>query len=199
MNPSTSEAIDRSGSCGHPHGHSRGHALRHRWPAVVGALAAVSSFLTGADRTTVGIVVAIAATCYFSAAALGRPWVAWAAIPGGSVLIVAGGVLGAGPLVTLGVVAAILTVVALALGVSRTPVTVEAAGLLAYGGLVALGFALAPTAGLVLVAVTLVAHAAWDVAHLRRGGAVVPRSLSEFCVVLDVLLGAAILAELVLF
>lgn len=55
--------------------------------------------------------------------------------------------------------------------------------------------ALAPTAGLVLVAVTLIAHAAWDTLHLRRR-IVVASSLAEFCIALDVALGLTALGLL---
>ena len=189
----TSGASSSRPSTTEPHG--RAHAFAHSRPAAAGLLAAVGSLLTGAERASVGITVAIAATCYFAAAALDRPWAAWAAIPGCAVLIVAGGLLGAPPLVTLAVLAAVLAVASLAVRGPGKALTVEGAGLLGYGGLVVLGFALAPTAGLVLVAVTLVAHAAWDVAHLRRA-AVVPRSMAEFCVVLDVLLGVGVLVRL---
>jgi hypothetical protein len=39
----------------------------------------------------------------------------------------------------------------------------------------------------------LVAHAVWDLVHLRRG-VVVPRSLAEACISLDVPLGIAVIA-----
>jgi hypothetical protein len=38
-----------------------------------------------------------------------------------------------------------------------------------------------------------VAHAVWDAVHLRRG-VVVPRSLAEACIFLDVPLGIAVIA-----
>ena len=55
--------------------------LVHRWPSAVGLLAAVGMFLTGANRASVALVVAIAATCYVAAAAFSLPWMAWAWIP----------------------------------------------------------------------------------------------------------------------
>jgi hypothetical protein len=51
----------------------------------------------------------------------------------------------------------------------------------------------APTAGLVVVALTLVAHGIWDIWHLRRHRDLVSPSLAEACVALDVPLGLAVL------
>jgi hypothetical protein len=68
----------------------------------------------------------------------------------------------------------------------------QAAGVLAFGstGLVALF--VAPELGAYLVAIALLGHAGWDAYHYLRDR-VVARSYAEFCGVLDLLLGAAIL------
>ncbi|MFC8907015.1 hypothetical protein [Micromonospora sp. NPDC057140] len=50
----------------------------------------------------------------------------------------------------------------------------------------------APRVGLVLAGLALAAHGIWDVVHYRRNE-VVPRSLAEFCVLLDVPLGVGFL------
>ncbi|WBB78435.1 hypothetical protein O7606_19705 [Micromonospora sp. WMMD882] len=60
-----------------------------------------------------------------------------------------------------------------------------------YGGVAPAGLALHPRAGLVLVGLTLAAHAGWDVVHLVRAR-VVPRSLAEACLALDAPLGIAV-------
>lgn len=175
----------------------RWRAVLRRWPTLVGLLAAASQILTGADRTTVAIVVAVAVTCYLAAAALRRPWVAWAAIPGCVLAITLGDLLGAEPLTSLAVLAAALVVVGLITRASRAALTAETAALLVYGGLAVTGLAIAPTVGLVLVAVTLIAHGIWDAIHLRRRAVVSP-SLAEFCIALDVPLGLAVLLGLAL-
>lgn len=174
---------------------TRPSAVLHRWPTLVGLLAAASQILTGADRTTVGIVVAVATICYLAAAALGRPWAAWAAIPVVSLIITGGAVAGVAPMTTLGATAAVLVVTGLVLGVSRRALGAQTAAALAYGGLVVAGLAMAPDVGLVLVGVTLMAHAGWDIVHIRRR-IVVPGSLAEFCIALDLTLGAAVLIGL---
>ena len=124
-------------------------ALVHRWPSAVGVLAAAGLFLAGANRVSVALVVAIAATCYVAAAAFSLPWMAWAWIPLSFVVVLAGVLVELDPLVA--------------------------------------------TAGLVVVAVTLVAHGIWDLWHLRRHRDLVSPSLAEACVALDVPLGLAVL------
>ena len=52
---------------------------------------------------------------------------------------------------------------------------------------------LSPGVGLVLAALTLIAHGVWDVWHLRSHRDTVSPSLAEFCVALDVPLGLAVL------
>ncbi len=56
---------------------------------------------------------------------------------------------------------------------------------------------LAPRLGLVLVGVVLASHAVWDAVHYRRDQ-VVPRSLAEFCMMLDVPLGVGFVVLAVL-
>ena len=50
-----------------------------------------------------------------------------------------------------------------------------------------------PALGLVVVALTLIAHGVWDVWHLRRHRDLVSPSLAEACIALDVPLGLAVL------
>ena len=60
-----------------------------------------------------------------------------------------------------------------------------------YGGIAVSALALAPRAGAVVAGLALTAHAEWDAVHLRRG-VVVPRSLAEAGIFLDVPLGLAV-------
>jgi TRAP-type C4-dicarboxylate transport system permease small subunit len=63
-----------------------------------------------------------------------------------------------------------------------------------YGALVLVALALPPGAGLVVAALALLGHGAWDVWHLRRHRDQVSPSLAEACVALDVPAGLAVLA-----
>lgn len=190
---STVTAMTNTNIPTHARASTGARALLARWPSLLGLVAAVVVLLAGADRTTVGITVAVAAICYLAAAALDRPWAAWAAIPATTVVIFGGGLLGVQPLVSLAVVATVLVGVGLVTRAPRAALTAQGVALLVYGGLVVVGLAVAPTVGLVLVAVTLVGHGGWDLLHLRRG-IVVPGSLAEACIFLDVPLGFAVLA-----
>jgi hypothetical protein len=167
--------------------------LAHRWPTAVGLLAAIGMFLTGADRTVVALVVAIAATCYVAAATFGQPWMAWAWIPLSFVVAAVGWLVELDPIVATAVSAGVLVVVGLLRGSTRPAVTLETAGLLVYGALAVGALLLAPAVGLVVVALTLVAHGLWDVWHLREHRNLVSPSLAEACVALDIPLGLAVL------
>jgi hypothetical protein len=137
--------------------------VAHRWPTAVGLLAAMGMFLTGTDRTVVALVVAIAATCYVAAATFGLPWMAWAWIPLSFVVAAAGGLVELDPIAATAVSASVLVVVGLLRGSTRPAVMLETAGLLVYGALAVGALLLAPAVGLVVVALTLVAHGLWDV------------------------------------
>lgn len=171
---------------------SRPHAVLSRWPTALGVVSAAGLLLTGADRETVAVVIVVATTCYLAAAALDRPWVAWAAIPAGAVVIAAGLLAGAPPWVSLGVAALVLVVVGLLGRASRPTLGAQATAMLLYGGLAVAAIAIAPGVGLVLAASALIAHGIWDVVHLRSRRVVSP-SLAEACVALDVPLGVAVL------
>src|ERR687897_768618 len=69
--------------------------------------------------------------------------------------------------------------------------TLQAAGVLAFGSTALAALFVAPELGAYLVAFALLGHAAWDAYHYLRDR-VVARSYAEFCGVLDLLVGAAI-------
>jgi hypothetical protein len=169
-------------------GVSRTGALLHRWPTVLGLAAATAGLATGADRESVGITVAVALLCYLAAAALKRPWVAWAGVVGGSLIITVGKFAGLTWWGTAGITAMALLLVGLIIGAPRSALTAQSVALLGFGGLAVIAMFVAPRAGMVLAGLALASHAGWDVIHYRRNQ-VVPRSLAEFCVFLDVPLG----------
>ena len=165
--------------------------LLHRWPSALGLLAAAGQIATGVNRDAVAITLGVALLCYLGAAALDRPWIAWAGIAGGSLVVVAGELAGLPWWVAIGVVAAALVAIGLIGRAPRPALTAQTAALLGFGGPAVAALFLAPRAGMVLAGLALAAHAAWDVVHYRRD-AVVPRSLAEFCLLLDVPLGLAL-------
>ncbi|WP_212820004.1 hypothetical protein [Polymorphospora rubra] len=171
---------------------ARWSALAHRWPSVVGLAAATLVLANGANRETLATIVSVAALCYLGAAAFDRPWVAWAGVGGASVVVVVSELAGLPWWVGIAVVAGVLVVVGLVGRVPRPALTAQTLALLGYGGLAVAALHLAPPVGLVLAGVALTAHGIWDVIHYRRNQ-VVPRSLAEFCVLLDVPLGIGFL------
>ena len=163
-------------------------SLVHRWPALLGLVVAGVNLATGASRELAAIVVSVAVLCYLGAAALDRRWVAWAAIPACSVVITICKVTGIPWWVGLGVTALALIVVGLVLRVPRDAFNAQTFALLGYGAAVVVALVVAPRVGFALAGAALAAHAVWDVIHYRRN-TVVPRSLAEACLFLDVPLG----------
>jgi hypothetical protein len=170
----------------------RATAFWRRWPIVLGLLAAAVAFLAGGDRDTVITALFVALTCYLAAAALDRPWVAWAAVPIASVAVTAGRFLDIDPWFVIGGASIALVVVGLLRHAARPALTAQSLAMLGYGGAAVLALAVSPVVGAVLASLALITHAIWDVLHYRRN-AVVPRSLSEFCMFFDVPLGVAVI------
>jgi hypothetical protein len=166
----------------------RWQSVPHRWPSALGLAAAALLLATGGDRETVAIVLCVATLCYLGAAGLDRPWVAWAGIAGGSLVVFASEVVGLAWWAGIGIGALALVVAGLLGRVPRPALTAQTAALIGYGGLAVAALFFAPRVGLVLAGVLLASHAGWDLIHYRRNQ-VVPRSLAEFCMLLDVPLG----------
>lgn len=167
--------------------------LHSHWPSVLGLIAATFQIVTGVATDSVAITLAVATSCYLAAAALGRPWIAWAGILGGSLVVTVSELLGVRWWQGLTAVAVVLVLVGL---LRRAPVpalTAQAVAMLGFGGLALAGMFIAPRLGLALAGIALAGHAVWDYFHWRRNE-VVPRSMAEFCIVLDIPFGLAAIA-----
>jgi hypothetical protein len=171
--------------------------LKHRWPTALGiAVATLTAFDLEVDARFVSFLSALTilmALVYLGAAVLDRRWSAWVVLLAGMpvVFFVPSR---ADPSVVLLVAAVVFLLLGVARGQLRGPggLTLQAAGMLGFGA-IALAALYADTAlGGYLVAAALFGHAVWDAVHLRLDR-VVARSYAEFCGVLDLLLGAAIL------
>ncbi|GIE95511.1 hypothetical protein [Paractinoplanes rishiriensis] len=167
------------------------NALLQRWPALVGLTSAVLVLIFTADRETTAISVNVAVLCYLSAAAFGRPWLAWAAIPLFSVVVTVAKIAGFAWWAAFAVVGVVLIVAGLAIGVPRKPLWAQVGAAVVYGGLAVVALFLPVVVGGVLAGLALAAHAGWDWVAYRRNE-VVPRSLAEACMFLDVPLGVGV-------
>ncbi len=156
---------------------------------VVGSLLLITGF---ASRYTLAIGATAAAWCYMAAAATGRPWIAWASIPGASLVVVVSELLGFAWWVGL-------VVVGFALVASRlhtqkpAPLLAQAAAFTAIGAIAVVALSIDPRTGVLVAGLLLASHALWDWAHLRRGW-VVPRSMAEACFSFDLVLGLGLIA-----
>jgi hypothetical protein len=198
---STDEGRDHATDDRSPHAHRRWTGfLAHRWPTAVGiAVAALTAFDLRIDVESISFLsalVVIMPLVYVGAAVLERRRFAWV------VLLVAIAALVLIQVLDLKinlvpvflVVALAFLVVGVARGQLRRPggLTLQTAGMLAFGATALAAFYVDPDLGGYLVAFALLGHAAWDAIHYVRNR-VVPRSYAEFCAVFDLLLGAAIL------
>jgi hypothetical protein len=185
-----------------PHAHRHWiDVLMHRWPTALGiAVAALTAFDLRIDVETVvsflSALVVLMPLVYVGAAVVDRRRFAWV------VLLVA-----ITPLVLIRVLdlkidlhPAFLTAALafLALGAARgqlrgpSSLPLQAAGMLVFGATMLVALYVEPVLGGMLEATGLLGHAGWDTVHYVRDR-VVTRSYAEFCAVVDLLAGAAVL------
>ncbi len=170
--------------------------LMHRWPTALGIAVAALAAFDLEDGLEFAALTVLMALVYLGAAALDRRWSAWVVLLAGLPLaFFIPSISGIDPSVVLLVAAPVFLVLGVARGQWQRPggLPLQSAGMLAFGStvLVAL-FYVYPDLGGKLVAIAILGHAAWDAYHYLRNR-VVPRSYAEFCAVVDLLLGAAIL------
>lgn len=167
----------------------------HRWvlryrPIALGLSVAAFQIVTGIAAEAVAITVAAAACCYLVGAAFGRPWTAWVAVLVGSVVVVLSEAAGIRWWIGLTGFAALLLVIGLFRRVPAPVLAAQSLAMVGYGGIAVVAVLVSPRMGCALAGIALAAHALWDYRHWRRRD-VVPRSFTEFCIVLDIPLGIA--------
>ncbi len=171
--------------------------LAHRWPTLLGLALGALAALPPEDASAsvsprIAAVLVLMPLVYVGAAALERPRAAWVVfLAAVAVLIVVPPVPG---IAVFLVAAALFLALGLARGQLRRPggLTLQAAGMLAFGAMAVAALSVAPERGVYLVAVGILAHGAWDAVHYLRDR-VVARSYAEFCAILDCVLGVALL------
>ncbi|GAB3599103.1 hypothetical protein [Microbacterium tumbae] len=170
------------------------------WPAIVGVLFAAGLVLLLriglADSVTAAEVLTAAAFVYLGAAALGRRAAAWPLFGLTFVLIGAGIALkGFSPSWAMIVLGAVLLGYGLFRGRLQPGwgIPAQTLALLVVLGIALLVPLLPAPWGSILVGVGLLAHAAWDLRHLRTRRVVAP-TMAEFCAALDTVLAVGVIA-----
>ena|SRR5918998_684725 len=172
--------------------------VAHRWPSALGiAVAALTAYdMDRADEILLlSPLVVLMALVYVGSAALDRRWFAWVVLFAGLALLsFFPSTSRIDPSVVLLIAAAGFLVVGAARGLLRRPggLPLQAAGMLVFSAGMLVALYVEPVFGGVLIAVGLLSHGAWDAFHYVRNR-VVARSYAEFCAVLDLLVGAAVL------
>jgi len=169
--------------------------LAHRWPPALGVAVAALTVFDLRGGTELAALTMLMPVVYLGAAALDRRRSAWVVLLAGvAVLTVVPSSSEVVPSVGFLAAALVFFVVGAARGELRKPggLALQTVGMLAFGSIVLAALYVGADLGGYLVAIALLGHAAWDAYHLLRNR-VVPRSYAEFCAVVDLLLGAAIL------
>jgi hypothetical protein len=173
--------------------------LKHRWPSALGiAVAALAAFDLQVDAgfvSSFSALVVLMALVYLGAAALSRRRAAWVVFLAGFAVLVVLPLPDSGiePSLVLLVAALAFLVLGAARGLLRRPGgLLQAAGMLGFGTIALTALYADLQLGGYLVAAGLIGHGVWDAYHYLRNR-VVARSYAEFCAVLDLLVGTAIL------
>lgn len=178
--------------------------LSDRWPtalAIVATAGAVAVMvLVDREAQFFGPAIATMAGIYLMAYAIGRPWTAWLAFVVLSAVVSVLHVLrrldvpGSDPAVGMTVVLVLLWlwVVARRRYTDAGTFSIQTAGMVAFGAITLVCAAVQPRLGVVLAAVGFLAHGVWDAYHFRVRK-VVNRPWSEFCAVVDLGVGVALL------
>jgi uncharacterized membrane protein len=178
--------------------HARGRwtgALMHRWPTALGIAVAALAAFDAQDGLEFAELTVLMALVYLGAAALDRRWAAWVVLLAGLPLaFFISSISGIDPSVVLLVAAPVFLVLGVARGQVQRPggLRLQTVGMLAFGSTVLVALYVDPDLGGKLVGIAILGHAAWDAYHYLRDR-VVTRSYAEFCAVVDLLLGVAIL------
>jgi hypothetical protein len=169
-------------------------SLIHRWPTVLGIAFAILIALGLERGSKLYFLLFIVGLGYLVPAALNRPWAAWVVFVLSLPFIAAMRLLGVEPAAGLLAVALIFLIVGVVRGQWRTRwgMPLQTAGMIAWAAIGLTVLFVSPNIGGYLVAAGLIGHAVWDIVHYWTNR-VAARTYAEFCAVLDILVGAAIL------
>ena len=174
--------------------------LAHRWPTALGvAVAALTVFDLRIDAGSISFLSALVVLMplvYVGAAVVDRRRFAWVVLLVAITPLVLTKVLDSKISLHPAFLVAALAFLALAAARGRlrgsSGVPLQAAGMLVFGAGMLVALYVEPVLGGTLVAIGLLGHGTWDAYHYVCDR-VVARSYAEFCAVLDLLVGAAVL------
>jgi hypothetical protein len=179
---------------------SWGATIGRRWPTALGLAAAAAGGYeliggTAAAGVEQAVFIAVPVLVYLTAAVIDRPSSAWPVAILATIVIFAMVAFGIEPVLGLAAASAVVLVLGLTRRLWRggdVPATGQIVGALGFGAVAVLALYMIPTLGALVVGLGLLGHAAWDAFHYRRD-IVVVRSLAEWCAVLDLFLGGAVI------
>jgi hypothetical protein len=183
-----------------PHAHRNDgrrwtRVLAHRWPTALGVAVAALTVFDLRGGTELAALTMLMPVVYLGAAALDRRRFAWVVLLAG-VAVLASVPTSSEVVPPVGFLAAALVffVVGAARGELQKPsgLALQTVGVLVFGSIVLAALYVDADLGGFLVALALLGHAAWDAYHYLRDR-VVARSYAEWCAVVDLLAGAAVL------
>jgi MFS superfamily sulfate permease-like transporter len=172
--------------------------LLHRWPTALGIAVAALAVFDLQGGTELAALTMLMPVVYLGSAALDRRWSAWVVLLSGvAVLVVMPSSSEVVPSMIFLVAALVFLVVGVARGQLRKSgdLALQTVGVLAFGSTVLVALYVDPDLGGYLVALALIGHAGWDAHHYLRNR-VVARSYAEWCAVVDLLAGAAVIFAL---
>lgn len=171
--------------------------LLHRWPILAALGLTAWIVLDLSNGSDLAPVLAGAAMVYLAAAALRNPATAWPLFGGAVLVILATELLvsESAPTWVLFGLAGLFLIYGLLRGAARPAggLPLQTIGMVVFGIFAAAAVLVSGDVGAYLIAAGLLAHVAWDIYHYRANK-VVPRSLAEFCMVLDTLVALAMVA-----
>ena len=169
--------------------------LAHRWPTALGVAVAALTVFDLRGGVELAALTVLMPVVYLGAAALDRRRFAWVVLLAG-VAVLAFVPSSSEVVPSVGFLAAALVffVVGAARGELRKPggLALQTVGVLVFSSIVLAALYVDADLGGYLVAIALLGHAAWDAYHYLRDR-VVARSYAEWCAVVDLLAGAAVL------
>lgn len=175
-------------------------AVKARWATAVAVVMAAGMVLgngsmPGGSVRAFAVVLPVLPLLYLLCSKLDRPNAVWPLLAASfalvAVLQLTGG--GAAPVV-YGAIVLVIAVWAAVDGRWRDPVfRVQGLGMIVFGAAAIAGLLLDPVRGRWIVGAAWLLHGLWDFAHLRNRSVVAP-AYAEWCGVVDVIVGAALLA-----